>query len=79
MLYPPRLLGYLTFAEAARTKRTTRQTLYDAIRRQQLDVVRVGTRRLIVTNVRFRRWRPDPGRQRGGRLGARRRYAAQKD
>jgi hypothetical protein len=79
VVYSPRLPGYLTFAEAARTKRTTRQTLYDAIRRQQLDVVRIGARRLIVTNARFRQWRPDPASQRGGRLGARRRYAARTD
>ena len=69
----PVLAGYLTFEAAAHEKRTTRQTIYNALDRGAFDLVHLGARRLIVANARWRAWQPDPAKQRGGRKSARER------
>jgi excisionase family DNA binding protein len=61
------LAQYLSVDQAARRKRASRQTLYDAIRAGALDVQRIGGHRFIIANDRFRVWRPNPVKRRAGR------------
>ena len=66
---------YLTQLAAAHLKHVSRGAVQQAIRRGELDTVRIGPYRMILANAKFRAWDINRTKQRHIRRGFRRRRA----
>ena len=60
-------MNLLSANDVATLKDTTRQTVYKAIKADEIDAVLVGSSYVVKDNARLRRWAPDPNMQKGGR------------
>jgi predicted DNA-binding protein YlxM (UPF0122 family) len=49
---------YISITEASKEKSTTRQTIYNAIYRKELDIKKIADKQVIIKNQKYEAYQP---------------------